>query len=65
MEQYLIFYGFCPTLEKDYSIEVKYSQISGNRYLQTGADCEYRSMNPCPNDMNCPLRAKAPREKVF
>ncbi len=65
MEQSFTFSGFCPTLDKDYSIEVKYSHISDNKYLQSGGMCEYGSMNHCPNESECPIRAKAPRIKFI
>lgn len=53
--------GFCPTLNKDYSIKVEYVK-SCNSYIQTGADCEYLSYDfkRCPIYKECPLRASAP-----
>ena len=57
--------GFCPTQNCEYSITVEYTQISGNRYVQTSCDCEYLSydFSRCPIYKECPLRAKAPKEK--
>lgn len=56
--------GFCPTQNCEYTISVEYSHITGNRYIQTGADCKYLSFNfdNCPIYEVCPLRAKAPKE---
>lgn len=54
--------GFCPTLNKQYSIMVEYEQ-GNNCYIQTSADCEYLSFDfkRCPVYKDCPLRALAPK----
>lgn len=60
------FSGFCPTLNREYSIDVFYEEVASfgrpTEYVQVGADCEYASFNQCPNRKECPLRAKAPKE---
>jgi hypothetical protein len=56
--------GFCPTLNREYTITVNYAKVRDNEYIQTGADCEYLSFDfsRCPIYKDCPLRAKAPKE---
>ncbi len=58
--------GFCPTLNKNYSIEVFYEIIQSYghppKFVQVGADCEYASYVKCPNREKCPLRVKAPKQ---
>jgi hypothetical protein len=60
------FSGFCPTLNKDYSIEVEYvdarSVDNPNKYIQGLAYCEHHSLFKCPIASKCPIRAKAPNE---
>jgi hypothetical protein len=61
------FSGFCPTLNKDYSIEVGYTDArtldNPNRYIQGMATCNhYAFSGDCPILMTCPIRAKAPKE---
>lgn len=57
--------GFCPTLNRDNSIELTYKIIekAGKMpdFLQVGADCEYGSYGKCPIRLKCPIRAKAPK----
>lgn len=57
--------GFCPTLNKNNSIELTYEIIekSGKSpdFIQVGADCEYASYGNCPIRSECPIRAKAPK----
>ncbi len=58
--------GFCPTQNKNYSIDVTYLDVSDfqhpHRYIQSLADCVYGSFGNCPIMNECPLRAKAPKE---
>lgn len=57
--------GFCPVQNCEYSIGVNYSHITDNRYLKTGAVCDYCADvfgNGCPNQKNCPLYLSAPKE---
>lgn len=58
--------GFCPTLKKNYSINITYIDVSDlqhrNRYIQGMVDCEYGSFGNCPIMNKCPLVAKAPEE---
>ncbi len=65
MKKTLSISGFCPTLNEETVIDIIYRQISGNRYLQTGADCEHAAFNECPNMMSCPIRATTPKETII
>ena len=60
------FHGFCPTLEKDYSVDVEYVDASTmgneNYYIQGLIDCHHNSLNACPVFSDCPIIAKAPKE---
>lgn len=51
--------GYCPTQNKDTIIDVIYSHVRNNEYLQTGADCEFASYGNCPIMMECPIRQSA------
>lgn len=60
--------GFCPVLNCEYSINVNYSRIAGNRYLKAGADCEYNAdatHDTCPLMKECPLYLSLPKEKLY
>ena len=58
--------GFCPTLNCDYTIDVEYQSYgTAGRYLQTGACCDYASMEDCPIMLACPLRASAPKDTTL
>lgn len=60
---------FCPTQNCEYTISVEYSHITGNRYLKTGANCDYCADvlrgNQCPIQQNCPLYQAMPKELVY
>ena len=61
-------YGYCPTQKSNYEITVMYSQVVGNKYIKTGADCEYSSYvggPECPIKSSCPLYLSAPSEKLY
>ena len=65
MEITRIFYGFCPTLNKDYSIEVEYEDAgtpdSPNRYIQGLVTCIHHG---CPNVSTCSIKAQVPKEII-
>ena len=69
MNRVLTFSGFCPTLQKDYSITVEYIDActfdNPNRYIQGRCTCEHYAFNGCGNASECPIRAKAPNQKSF
>lgn len=58
-------FGFCPTLNRDNSIELTYEIIErsgkSTEFVQIEADCEYASYGNCPIRSECPIRAKAPK----
>ncbi len=66
MEITRTFYGFCPILTKDYSIEVEYEDAgtlnSPNRYIQGLVTCIHHGFNGCPNTLTCPIKARVPKE---
>ena len=60
--------GFCPFLNREYSIDINYSHITGNRYLKAGADCDYNAdatHDTCPMMKDCPLYLSMPKEKTY
>lgn len=60
--------GFCPLQKCEYSIDVNYSHITGNRYLKSGAMCEYNAdatHDVCPMKKECPLYLSMPKEKTY
>lgn len=71
MKRAITCYGFCPTQGKETEITVIYVNTdahgSSNRYIRVAQDCEYASFigNECPHQMQCPLLAQAPPEKIF
>ena len=64
------FYGFCPTQNMDFSVDVGYAAVESfehpTYYLRTMSSCDYASFvgNDCPIMKTCPIRAQAP-EKIF
>jgi len=56
------FNGFCPTLNKDYSIEVEYEDVgtpdSPSRYIQGLVTCIHHG---CPNVSACSIKAQLPK----
>jgi hypothetical protein len=61
-----IFEGYCPTLDKHYSISVEYVDASSfedpSLFIQGLATCEYHARFKCPIARDCPIRTKAPKE---
>jgi hypothetical protein len=63
MNQFKTIKGFCPYLDKKYSIIVKCLDISSKTTsgLQpTEFECSYESK--CPNPKNCPIAANLPKK---
>jgi hypothetical protein len=61
-----MFEGFCPTLNKNYSVEVEYIDARSfdhpNKFIQGLGTCEHHGLFRCPIVSECPIRAKAPKE---
>lgn len=60
--------GYCPVLKHEYSIEVNYSQATQNKYIKSGAVCEYNAdatHAECPMRKECPLYSSLPQEKFY
>lgn len=62
MNKYKTYTGYCPTQDKDESVTVQFSHVSGIKYIQTGADCPFASLvqNKCDIMHDCPVRKLAP-----
>ena len=62
------FYGFCPTQNKDFSVDVEYTAVESPEhptyYIRTLSTCDFASFvgNDCPIMKNCPIRAQAPKQ---
>lgn len=63
----MIVNGFCPTLDKDHSIEVDYinaSTLDGKAYIRGLFTCSVVSFGgECPVANNCPVYNSAPKER--
>jgi hypothetical protein len=69
MNKSLIFSGFCPTLKKNYSIEVEYIDVSSlgspNNFIQGLCTCNHHALNDCSLANECPIKAQAPTHRRF
>lgn len=56
--------GYCPTQQKNYTVDISYldaSDLSGRQYIKSTAVCEYiKYGNECTMIKQCPLYSKAP-----
>ena len=63
----MVINGFCPTLDKDHSIEVEYidaSTLQERKYIKGLFTCEVVSFGGiCSSSNNCPLYNAAPEER--
>ncbi len=63
----MIITGYCPTLDKDHSIEVDYintSTLQGRSYIKGLFTCEVVSFGgDCSYVKDCPLYKQAPEER--
>lgn len=53
--------GYCPVQKEETVVDVIYSHVRSNEYLQTGADCEFASFGNCPMMLDCPIRKSTPK----
>jgi len=69
MNRNLLCSGFCPTLQKNYSIRVEYINActfdNPNRYIKGYCTCDHYSTNGCEIASKCPINANAPDQKNF
>ena len=60
--------GYCPTQGCEYTINVDY-EVYGTpaKGVQVGAVCDYITYNKslCPNFLQCPIRASAPKTSTL
>lgn len=55
--------GFCPTQQKDYSIDVFYKEVSNTkekRFVKNGSQCEYDLFGDKCHIDDCPIYESAP-----
>ena len=54
--------GYCPTLKEEYSIDVKYLEISTlafQGFIKDAFRCEYNNCSNCCAVHNCPIYTSA------
>ena len=55
--------GFCPTQQKNYSIDITYinaSDLEGTQYVKGTFRCEYDLFGDKCNENDCPIYKQAP-----